>query len=357
MSGLDVDNFKNIDNNFKYWFFLIIIISNLFSENSDYELLTNEKRRNEQIQKLIQFRLPTIKIQDKQGEKRKDGKKKGKDGKKKGKDSKKKNFSKGLLKIIGGKKKKKSDQKQPQQTGEKKFTIEKQEKSEDKKKFEAIFDNCFISNETSLKKLYFEIFNSNIRNYFEQYLYSFTDVIKNPFDYYDETSNIKIKELNKLDDFSYNNSSKKIKIILSQYDIFQSLRMYSQTENKVFIDNFLMKLNKKLVTYLYLLYKIKKKIYESFIKLSNTYFKNIINGNNEFNFIKNMKQVEKKEVVENIEVNKNFIEIDKEIKKLQKKIEVLEKENTVKSEKEVLLLKNKLNELFLKKFYMIQNKR
>jgi hypothetical protein len=359
MSGLDVDNFKNIDNNFKYWFFLIIIISNLFSENSDYELLTNEKKRNEQIQKLIQFRLPTIKIQDKQGEKGKDDKKKGQDGKKKGKDSKKKNFSKGLLKIIGGKKKKKGDQKQQQQTGEKKVTIEKQEKSEDKKKFEAIFDNCFITPESSLKKIYFETFNNYIRNYFEQYLYSFTDIIKNPFDYYDETSNIKIKELNKLDkinEYSYENSSKKIQIILSQYDIFQSLRMYNQIENKPIIDNFLIKLNKKLVIYLYLLYKIKKKIYESFIKLSNTFFKNIINVNNESNFIKNIRQVEKKEVNIKKEVNKNVFEIDQEIKKLQKKIEVLDKENTIKSEKEILLLKNKLNELFLKKFYMIQNK-
>ena len=64
-------DFSKIDNNFKYWIFLIKLITQLFSNNSDYDIIFNFKKLINEIDKLV--------VIEKENQSKKDSKKKKKE--------------------------------------------------------------------------------------------------------------------------------------------------------------------------------------------------------------------------------------------------------------------------------------
>ena len=406
-----INLFSIINNNFKYWIFIIFLISTLFASNSDYSILFNHKEFEKLIDKLVV--LKSQKKKNGQGDGKKKKKKKGQSGGgKKGTAS--------LLQEQG--KSKGQSQGQKKKDGEnKKKNVEE---SSEKKLYKEIFNKCYITfqlppplNNQNLQKIYNgdgkgtdDKYISIIKKYFEKHsplknLYDPTITtdsaaaiaefqkiksenpsgIANLFLSQEDKAKIKID----ISDIGQKNQSKittgmitgySDKIIAS-FDIFQSLRMLQDKNNYDEIKNFTKELRKKLILLLYNLYKFKKSIYEKFIERLNQVFleenNNSNNNNNQNNSSSNNGNSRNKtntsrskntssnsgspKIKDNFNYNSinnniknNVVHINKEIIALQTKLKNLDQDNS-NYEKKSFEIQEKINELYAKRYAMLSN--
>ena len=166
-----INSFITIHNNFKYWIFIIFLISTLFAPNSDYSILFNHKEFEKLIDKLVV--LKSQKKKDGQGDGKKKKKRRGQSGSgKKGTAS--------LLQEQGKSKGQSQGQHQKKKNGEnKKKNVEE---SSEKKLYKEIFNKCYITfqlppplNNQNLQQIYNgdgkgtdNKYISIIKNYFTQ---------------------------------------------------------------------------------------------------------------------------------------------------------------------------------------------
>ena len=244
-------NDPEMKNNFRYWIFLIKIISEMFSSNSDYDMFYNEKKFESEINTLT-------KIESKK-EPKKDKTKKQKGGAN--------NNSNRLESLIKKEFKKNSKNSKNKKNKESQISVLK-------KKYIEIFTKCIIETESNNNKIYlktkyitqFEKYMLEwIKNkYFEgnntKEIPSYTK-IENPF--LKKSSDIPLKDLigdnSKKDKYTYSDMIGKN----FKYDIFQFLEYFKNND----IDTFLNQIKKNLIYVLYYLYKIKKNIYTKYIEI------------------------------------------------------------------------------------------
>jgi len=332
-------DFSKINNNFKYWIFLIKLIINLFSKDSDYGIFFNEKKLNSEIDNLV---LIERENQKKDGKKKqKNGKKfKKRDGQRGGGKSEEEIKREALRKIIG-----KIDPKDLH-----KNKVE----SSLKRKYIEVFEKCFIqTKKENLKKIYIDPYSKAIDHYFKEEVeknkgYSLETKIKNPFN---QGANSK-----PLKTYTKSLNLKNIK-----FDIFQSLYLLKNPLNKEEIYKFLEELKMKLIYILYFLYKIKKNIYSKYIEILNS--KINYNNNQEPNYNKSpaneglnssvnknsQKESQKKDISKNTYFSSSNIESPRknnsiEIKKidyyiylLKKKISDLEDKRGIRNYDKIIL--------------------
>jgi hypothetical protein len=401
--------FINIDNNFKYWIFIIFLISTLFASNSDYSILFNHKEFEKLIDKLVV--LKSQKKKDGQGDGKKKKKKKGQSG----------GGKKGTASLLQAQAKSKGQsqgQQQKKKNGEnKKKNVEE---SSEKKLYKEIFNKCYITfqlpsplNNQNLQQIYNgdgkgtdNKYISIIKNYFTQNP-PFNNIlsiaptsppelgntsaksalrniqsIPNLFLPQEDKAKIKID----INDIGKKNSDIKLEMvksyvnnIIKSFDIFQSLRMLQDKNNYDEIKNFTKELRKKLILLLYNLYKFKKSIYEKFIERLNEVFfeeNNNIN-NNQNNSSSNNENSRNKtntgrskntssnsgspKIKDNFNYNSvnnniknNVVHINKEIIALQSKLKNLNQDNS-NYEKKSFEIQEKINELYAKRYVMISN--
>lgn len=401
--------FINIDNNFKYWIFIIFLISTLFASNSDYSILFNHKEFEKLIDKLVV--LKSQKKKDGQGDGKKKKKKKGQSG----------GGKKGTASLLQAQAKSKGQsqgQQQKKKNGEnKKKNVEE---SSEKKLYKEIFNKCYITfqlpsplNNQNLQQIYNgdgkgtdNKYISIIKNYFTQNP-PFNNIlsiaptsppelgntsaksalrniqsIPNLFLPQEDKAKIKID----INDIGKKNSDIKLEMvksyvnnIIKSFDIFQSLRMLQDKNNYDEIKNFTKELRKKLILLLYNLYKFKKSIYEKFIERLNEVFleeNNNIN-NNQNNSSSNNENSRNKtntgrskntssnsgspKIKDNFNYNSvnnniknNIVHINKEIITFQTKLKNLNQNNS-NYEKKSFEIQEKINELYAKRYTMLSN--
>jgi hypothetical protein len=390
--------FTIIENNFKYWFILLFIISKFLAVNSDYSILFNQKEFEKLIEKLV--KMKTFKKKEGDGKKKKKKKQKGGANPSK----------KALLSQPSSKGHKKGDKKDDKKGNKKNENKDNKEK----KIYEELFNKCYVNITNSsgvkesqnLKKIYNGDDSRDIRyklliqNYFNSIepflgargaanntnsidvLQTYTSKPKpNIFAPSDEKATIKVnledigkkrQDIKKSDVTSY------LDKVIASFDIFQSLRLLLEKNNQSEIEQFIDKIKMKLVLFLYILYKIKKNIYETFIKsLNETFFEQNNNENNSTNNISNKKNNRnnnknyvsrsRTRTTNNISspndtnynslpsnIRSNVVTIDKEIKLLKQKINSLDQDN-IYYEKKILALQNKINELYSQKYELVVN--
>ena len=396
-----INSFDLIENNFKYWIFIIFLISTLFASNSDYTILFNNKEFEKLIDKLVI--LKTQKKKDGQGDGKKKKKKKGHSG----------GSKKGIGSIL-------------QSQGEKKdgeYKKKNIEESSEKKLYKEIFNKCYvtftgISDGINLNQIYNGKNNgldnkylSIIKNYFTQntqfnsILYPpqgqgqgqgqsppgtnssikklLRDIKSVPNLFLPQEDKAKIKV--DISDIGQKNQSKitdsmiqkYVNDIIASFDIFQSLRMLQNKNNYEQITLFIKELRKKLVLLLYNLYKFKKNIYEKFIErlnivfleenneeLNNTSNKNSSNNSSNTNNSRNTKYTKNNRVQNNFNyslipnnknnIKNNIININKEIVALKLQIQKLDQDN-VNYDKKSFELQAKINELYAKRYIMLSS--
>ena len=404
-----INSFITIHNNFKYWIFIIFLISTLFAPNSDYSILFNHKEFEKLIDKLVV--LKSQKKKDGQGDGKKKKKRRGQSGSgKKGTAS--------LLQEQGKSKGQSQGQHQKKKNGEnKKKNVEE---SSEKKLYKEIFNKCYITfqlppplNNQNLQQIYNgdgkgtdNKYISIIKNYFTQNppfnnVLSITATnppelgntsaksalrniqsIPNLFLPQEDKAKIKID----INDIGKKNSDIKLEIvksyvnnIIKSFDIFQSLRMLQDKNNYDEMNNFTKELRKKLILLLYNLYKFKKNIYEKFIERLNQVFleENNNSNNNQNNSSSNNENSRNKtntgkskntssnsgspKIKDNFNYNdvnnnikNNIVHINKEIIALQSKLKNLNQDNT-NYEKKSFEIQEKINELYAKRYAMISN--
>jgi hypothetical protein len=402
-----INSFDLIENNFKYWIFIIFLISTLFASNSDYTILFNNKEFEKLIDKLVI--LKTQKKKDGQGDGKKKKKKKGHSG----------GSKKGIGSILQSQGKDKGQ-------GEKKdgeYKKKNIEESSEKKLYKEIFNKCYvtftgISDGINLNQIYNGKNNgldnkylSIIKNYFTQntqfnsILYPpqgqgqgqgqsppgtnssikklLRDIKSVPNLFLPQEDKAKIKV--DISDIGQKNQSKitdsmiqkYVNDIIASFDIFQSLRMLQNKNNYEQITLFIKELRKKLVLLLYNLYKFKKNIYEKFIErlnivfleenneeLNNTSNKNSSNNSSNTNNSRNTKYTKNSRVQNNFNyslipnnknnIKNNIININKEIVALKLQIQKLDQDN-VNYDKKSFELQAKINELYAKRYIMLSS--
>jgi hypothetical protein len=247
--------FDSICSNFKYWFILLFLIGNIFDKNSQYSNLFNQNEFDKLINDIL--------TQDKKME------------------NKKKEAEKKKKRQTGGTEKKNIGKENPKPN--KTVNIVNY-----KNKYNNLFKNVDAkSGPPYVNKKLYDIyinpdFNNNMRDYFYFYNilpphppFTFNSSFKNPFN---STSSISIDKLlpnlnktipsttlpankvNYIDDI--------IKIDISgnkfKFDIYESLHMLKDINNKSEINDYLKKLKKKLILLLFFLYSIKKDVYQEY---------------------------------------------------------------------------------------------
>lgn len=395
--------FSTIENNFKYWFILLFIISKFLAVNSDYSILFNQKEFEKLIEKLV--KMKTFKKKEGDGKKKKKKKQKGGANPSK----------KALLSQPSSKGHKKKDDKKGDKKGNKK---NENKDNKEKKIYEELFNKCYVNITNSsgvkesqnLKKIYNGDDRADIRykqliqtyfNSIEPFLsaraapnnttpagaagivqgYTSTP-IPNIFDPNNEKATIKVDLADigkKKQDIKKSDVTSYLDKVIASFDIFQSLRLLLEKNNQSEIEQFIDKIKMKLVLFLYILYKIKKNIYETFIKsLNETFFEENNNENNSTNNTSNKKNnrnnnknyvtssssrrtTNNTSSTNNTDYNSlpsnirsNVVTIDKEIKLLKQKINSLDQDN-IYYEKKILALQNKINELYSQKYELVVN--
>ena len=395
-----INPFSSINNNFKYWIFIIFLISTLFAANSDYTILFNNKEFEKFIDKLVI--LKTQKKKDSQGQ-GKGKKKKHRGGSKKGIGS--------ILQSQGQGQEKGKGKNQEHQ----KKNIEE---SSEKKLYKEIFNKCYVSfqgppldNKNLLLIYNGKIDGSDdkylnvIKEYFEKYK-PFKDILAitptNPSNIGNSAAKSELRKIQSIPNLFLPQEDKaKIKIdisdigkkdseikldmvksyihkIISSFDIFQSLRMLQDKNNYYDIKNFMKELRKKLILLLYNLYKFKKNIYEKFIENLNIEFleennNNDNNDNNDYNDNNNLNKEKNRNISKNtkkVQIQNNFnysiqnnidnniknniIQINKEIISLKSKLKTLNEEN-INYEKKTFEIQSKINELYAKRYALLSS--
>ena len=339
----NVLRFNEMNNNFKYWIVLTYLISQIFNNNSNYEILFNERECKINIEKLLKN------YEEKKKEKGKNKKEKDKkyDKDKKRGGDKEDYYKDGKKNREDSNKYKKHQSKNRNKDKEK--NKEKNKNINIKNLYNDIFENCYIKNDINLKKIYVLPFEKNIKDYFISFLVKKNNTIKNNISKVNnlnknkntnETLNEIINEtvndaVNDVGNKKSNNESNEIHLgggILFQdpfedknielknivdikntniiknngcvnliknrklkYDIFQSLKLYKNEDNLKKLYLFISKIKIKLILLLYALYKLKKTLYEKYLdKINIVFFNNEVRKkNNTINTDKKLDKIKK----------------------------------------------------------------
>lgn len=368
-------DFSRIDINFKYWVILFFLISQMFSEKSDYSKLFNPNKFKQFIEELI-----------KQPIKKETKKKRGKNKKKRG----------GFSKIIGGKQNSKREQfkslinlaKDRGRDKNRKFKDDNKKLSINSKNPRNIFNELLVSvkvdNGTLPKKSLYEIYfntylekqkdllkedilSKNIFNQNPQVLITKIEC-KNPF----TGEKIRLSDIfllsGNLKNITIRESNLNIELKRTKWDIYIWLKMIITHFDET--TQFIKRVKSRLILLLFYLYYIKKSIYIYYIKKLdsvfnlninnnnnkkiNTHTSNNINSNIIYNNVSVKKNIDKKKisVKKNIDkkLNSEQININKNIEKIQKKIESIKsKRVNINNDEKILILEAKLKKLIISK--------
>ena len=365
----NINDFKDIKINFKYWIILLFLVGQIFSNKSKYYLIFNI----DEFFKHIQLILHPKKEGKKSGKKSDKKKKKTKGG---GRDhSKKEEFSK----IIQNRKKKINK------------PINKNKNKNKKTPNPSEFYNHILKetyvNTKSLKEIYYDSFNKNIKEYFVS-----PDVITKIMSNVilpTEAKNINITHpfISKLD-INISNIVELKKPIIQDYnidlfknikfDLFQSLYLLLDIKNIDDIEKFIGNIKHRIILLLFYLYNIKLNIYKSYVEKINNIFNIATNNklekknnskkiNNELSKNINKKEIkddnkkETKDENKNNNTQKNILKLNKiseninsiniKIKKKQIEINSLKNENGIKNyDEKILLLDYELKKLIISKY-------
>lgn len=340
----NIKNFNEIDMNFKYWIIILIMIDNIFSKQSNFDIIFNKIEFKNYIKKILNI---VVKKDENKEEKKKEKKEKN-------------TFHKGgrdqslnaLLRKMKGEKKK----------PEKK----KDSKNELVKKYERLFNITFINNTINLNKIYVKSFNNNLIKYFINKIERDLPIanktrytIKLPFIKGDVQ--ISLSKIINLDEkkkiINISNKNSLFDENNMKFDIFNFLHVFLNSDNEAEINEFITKINYKLILLLYYLYDLKKKLYIKYIEIINYNF-NIKNTskntstsnstpNTPENTSKNKLNINKPNTKNNILItkpNNNF-------NKLKKKIEIIKnKKNIENGDEQILQLEDEYRQLVIKKY-------
>jgi hypothetical protein len=392
----EILKFSEMNNNFKYWIVLIYLISQIFNNNSNYEILFNEKECKTNIEKLFKY------VEEKKKDKNKKDKNK-KDDKHKKKGGSKQNFHK------------KNKNKENDQSKDKFKKDKNKNKNKNKNKdiniknlYNDVFENCYIKNNINLKNIYVIPFEKNIKNYFISFLVKKNNIIQNKIKNIPKNNNSiensesnnnseNISENNKnqhetieqsagglfIDPFedkrielktiveikNTNTDKNKSQEILIKdkklkYDIFQSLKLYKNEYNLKQMYLFISKIKNKIILLLYSLYKLKRNLYEKYLDKINMLFYNNekkkdekINENMKNKQTKKESNIQKNTNKQNNNYNKNIknnninININNKIKKIQNQILLIEnKKGTKNYDEELLEKEEKIKNLLVERY-------
>jgi hypothetical protein len=330
----NINEFNNIDINFKYWVILVFLTGQFFSTDSNYYYIFNNLKFEEHISKLCVLQKSVIK--NKKHKKDKKSKKKSGGG----------NISE---------KKKDINEKKDEKKDEKKNI--KKSALDPIKFYNIVLKNTFIDNSNkSLYDIYYINFKENMKKYFIKDLnnyfdnYSLTEnnsnhiLLNNPFD--------KNKEKLKLEDITDFKNKKiekdNIKNVFNnlKYNIFNFLKIYLNSENIEITNNFLSEVKKYIILLLFYLYNLKKKIYKDYLEITSEVFN--ISENNKTKKNNNKKSTENKKSIEN---KKNNSPLNIQIKKLENNIEILKSQKNISNyHDKILKLENNIKKLIIRKY-------
>lgn len=323
LSNNKIEDFKDISINFKYWFILLFLVDNSFNKISHYSTIFNEK----ELDKLIN----DILIEDKRKEQLKE------DKSKKSKNSKIKSLPNKNITNY-------------------------------KNKYNSLFKNIEYNNE-KLEKIYTIPFHNNMEIIFENELDKIHTLtpqkidlnmkFKNPFN----GNDISLKQI--LPMVSNNSSSAlnlytkiKSKITNIKYDIYESLNLLKNINNKNEINEFMNKLKKKLILLLYFLYDLKKNIYkeynESILNIFNLNInpevKNKISKSIAINISNNpvvKNKINNNPIVNNKKKNIFLTNNQIKIKNLKNKMKDLKNKNNIDSDIKILEIEKEIKKIYI----------
>ena len=380
-SDENIKEFKKINNNFKYWIILFYFTGQFFDKNSKYNTIFNDIEFNSYLNILVKNINPLQKRQSKKTNK--------------GRKQQKQQKGSGNIKDFLVKTNKKELDKKFKKPNSKQITQQISEYNKIilyKNFYYIIAYETFIKKNTNLFELYYKQYNQNMINYFKSKIddiqntgeININNKIENPFN----KKLINISNIIKVDKqkFLKEDIKKKIETNIN-FDIFQSLYLLLDPNNKKDIDIFIKRFKYNLILILFFLYNIKKKLYENYLLIIKEQFliDNKENGkkengkkengkkennkkeNNkkENNKEENNKENDKKEnkikkiqnnilLEDNINLNNNLKEITKiniKIKLLENKLLTLDDSKGIKNyTEEILNIESQINRLHVKKY-------
>ena len=339
-----IPKFENININFKYWIILIFLVGQLFSSKSKYYLIFN----NDEFNKHINLILHPKKDDKKYSKSKKNNKKK----RHKGGDKSKNKISDFLKALADKNDNKKDNKKNPSEF------------------YNHILKDTYIGSD-SLKKIYYDSFNNNIKKYFSNnltfahgerkdiktvnFVHPFTDKI-----------NVKLEDIieNKTKFFIINNSSKSTILNNINFNLYQSLYLLLDRNNRDDLEKFIDDLKYKTILLLFYLYNIKLIIYNSFIEKINSIFNIKINNKNIVNKSTSDKNTSDKSTSDKSasdksasnknavdkSINNNINNIDYKIKKKRNEIKLIKDDGIKNYNEKILLLESELKKLIIIKY-------
>jgi hypothetical protein len=346
ISNGNINKFENININFKYWIILIFLVGQIFSSKSKYYLIFNNDEFNKHVNLILH-----PKKDDKNPKKSKKNKKKKSH---KGGDKSKNKISEFLKALTDKNNNKKENKKNPSEF------------------YNHILKDTYIGND-SLKKIYYDSFNNNIKQYFSNNLTFARGEIKDiktvnfvhPFA---DSINVKLEDIieNKTKFFIINNSSKSTILNNINFNLYQSLYLLLDRNNRDHLEKFIDEVKYKTILLLFYLYNIKLIIYNSFIEKINSIFNIKINNKNKSNKSASDKNASDKSINKSVpnksaidksainksasNINNNVNNIDYKIKKKKNEIQSIKDDGIKDYNEKILLLESELKNLIIIKY-------
>ena len=381
-----IDDFKDININFKYWIILLFLTGQIFTPTGKYYLIFNNSELNKYIRLLISPPKPitTKKKPGKPGKPGKTGKKTHKGGNKPSKQD--------IFKsIINNRQKKVSNPDNKDKRTNKEIKLEF---------YKDVFNLTYVkkgSSEVNLKSIYFDSFNKKIKEYFLDKLgkdpligtkrIPSQIMLNNPFDNKLTISLTKIvpslPEKKEIDNTNIANIFDK-----STFDLYQSLHLLINPSNQEDLEKFCGDVKYRLLLLLFYLYNIKLNIYKTYINKFTELFNNTPNNTTNNKSKKNesidtdTSKNEKKnnsrpfnnghvnkelgdkghsinknknnsipKNIKNVNIKSENINIDTKIKKKQIELNSLKDDNGIKNyDEKLLLMESELKNLIISKY-------
>ena len=315
----NINEFEKINNNFKYWIFLFFCTYQFFDKTSKYNIIFNETEFNSYINTLV--KIENAPQKQKQHKKNKGQKQKG---------------SGNIKDILKDTNKKERDKKIIKQNTKQISDYNKIINL--KKMYNIIANETFIETNINLGQKYYKPFSKNMIEYFKNKINAISNTgeiniknnkIENPF----SKKNINISSIIKTNKQKFSKESiEKIIVQNLNFDIFQSLYLFLDQNNKKEFEIFINKLKYNLILILFFLYNIKKKLYENYLLINKEKFN--INNKKENNKKENNKKENNRK--ENNKKENNALSLD------YKKVNINNLKETNKINIKIKLLENKL---------------
>lgn len=349
----NIKNFNEIHMNFKYWIIMLIIINNIFSKQSNFDIIFNKTEFKNHIKKILNIQIK--KEDDIQNK------------------NKKIVHSGGGNKILNAMLKSMMVKKKPDNKKQKKNS-----KNELIKIYERLFNIIYINKTINLNNIYVKSFNKNMIKYFINKIEKDLPIanktrytITLPFIKGDVQKSL--STIINLDEKKRNVTLLNKNILFDEnnmkFNIFNFLHVFLNDNNQSEINNFISKIKNKLILLIYYLYDLKKNLYIKYIELINYKF----NINN----IENKKKLNKNtdadtnidtDVYTDINTKNTNTDIDtkntntytknkfnkksnSDLNKIKKEIKIIKnKKNIENSDEKILEFEDQYRQLIIKKY-------